>query len=316
MSRAAIDLGSNSCLLLVESDAGEVVLDQGLVVGLGRGLGDGGTLAADRMHRAVEVLSTYAARAQFHGVAPEDVVCIATSAARRATNAEDFFGRLQAATGLRFSIVEGKVEARLSWRGAVDTDLFSANQRVAMLDIGGGSTELAWGTAGAPEPHGRISLEVGTVRLTEELFGMGTHDASKLPEAIELIDTALKAVPRFPVENIVGVAGTAVTLAGMLVTPASERLDPDRLHGTLLPVSFLEQMRERMMPMSPEERRALVVPAPDRADTLIAGTLIAERLLHHLRRPHLLVSARDLRHGALAARASGELDAAPDRTSS
>ncbi len=85
--RASIDIGSNSLLLLVVDDAGKVLHDEQRVVGLGKGLGDRGVFRPDRMEAASAVLADYARIAASHGVAPEAVRAVATSASRRALNA-------------------------------------------------------------------------------------------------------------------------------------------------------------------------------------------------------------------------------------
>jgi exopolyphosphatase/guanosine-5'-triphosphate,3'-diphosphate pyrophosphatase len=306
MPTAAIDLGSNSATLLVLDDAGDTLLDQGLVVGLGRGLGDGGTFAPDRIHRAIEVLATYAARASYFGVDPGEVRAIATSAARRATDAEDFFTRLQRGTGLRFRIVPGEREAQLSWLGATS----GREGPVLMVDIGGGSTELAWGVAGGPA-EGRRSLEVGTVRLTEAVFDE-VQTAAAVARAQAHVRALLADLPSPSPCAVVGVAGTAMTLAALQATPDAERLTP-ALHGTEMGVVFLRDTRASLLDLDEAGRRARVRPAPNRARYLVAGTVIAEAVLAWVGVDRWTGSARDLRHGALAEASAGRLPPGPDR---
>ena len=86
--RASIDLGSNSVLLLVLDDAGNTVHDEARVVGLGKGLGDRGLFRPDRMDATFTALEDYARRAAALGVAPKDIRAAATSASRRAMNAD------------------------------------------------------------------------------------------------------------------------------------------------------------------------------------------------------------------------------------
>ncbi len=293
MSRAAIDLGSNSAVLLVLGDDGTRLLDQGAVVGLGTGLGDGGAFAHDRMHAALEALAVYSARAQYFGVPPEDVVCVATSAARRASNAEAFFHRVHRATGLRFDILEGTEEARLTWLGAT-SDLGEAD--AVVLDIGGGSTEIVWGHPGG-SPTGRVSLEIGTVRHTEALLGLERHDPIGLPELRAQIAVALDALPEIHPGRVVGVAGSALTLAA--VHFGHDRLDPSQLHGLELPLEGIEQIATRLLQMTPDQRRAAVPASPERAQYLVAGATLAAMVLRHLGVSTLTTSTHDLRDGAL-----------------
>ena len=94
MPRAAIDLGSNSVLLTVIDDDGRLLHDEARVVGLGKGLGDRGSFAPDRMAAAQAALADYARTAQQLGVQPSRVAAVTTSAARRAENANDWFDTL------------------------------------------------------------------------------------------------------------------------------------------------------------------------------------------------------------------------------
>jgi exopolyphosphatase/guanosine-5'-triphosphate,3'-diphosphate pyrophosphatase len=166
--RAAVDIGSNSVLLLVLAEDGTMLHDEARVVGLGKGLGDKGMFRPDRMDAALEALGDYATVAQELGVPPYDVSVAATSATRRALNARSFIERVHKETGLRVKVISGEEEARLTWRGALRAlDLPSGP--VAVVDLGGGSTELVVGDGNLMGP--RVSLELGSVRLTETFFG-------------------------------------------------------------------------------------------------------------------------------------------------
>ncbi|MCA9490643.1 MAG: Ppx/GppA family phosphatase, partial [Myxococcales bacterium] len=134
--RAAIDIGSNSLLLVVVDADGRVVHDEVTVVGLGRGLGERGVMAPDRLQAAEKVLTSYAATARTFGVEPWSVRAVATSAARRALNAETFFARIQRDIGLRVRIVSGEEEALLTWRGAL-VDLPAPTPPLLVVDLGG-----------------------------------------------------------------------------------------------------------------------------------------------------------------------------------
>ena len=164
--KAAVDIGTNSARLVVASAEGEVGRWQ-TVTGLGRGLGERGTLTEDSMARTLAALGRYGELMAEHGVAARRAV--ATSAVRDARNREEFLDRAAEALGVRPENISGEEEARLSFSGAV-SDL-SDPQRWMVVDIGGGSTEFVW-----TDPDGAVrgvSLEVGTVRLTESACPTG-----------------------------------------------------------------------------------------------------------------------------------------------
>jgi exopolyphosphatase/guanosine-5'-triphosphate,3'-diphosphate pyrophosphatase len=144
MPRAAIDIGSNSLLLLVVDDNGTLLHDQVAVVGLGKGLGDRGLFQPDRMALAEATLSEFAHKAATFGIPAGRIRAVATSAARRALNAETWFARVKRSTSISVSIISGDEEARLTWLGAL-RDLPPCEAPLLVVDLGGGSTELALG---------------------------------------------------------------------------------------------------------------------------------------------------------------------------
>ena len=296
MPRAAIDIGSNSILLTILAEDGQVLHDEARVVGLGKGLGDRGLFRPDRMEAAEAVLSDYVTVAGTHGVHPWSIKAVATSAARRAMNAKTFFARLQRDLGLKARIISGDEEARLPWRGAL-RDLDLPDGPLLVIDLGGGSTELVCGTQAATAT--RVSLEVGSVRLTEQFLGTDVVDPSSLSKARKHVDELLADVTIQPVpRQVLGVAGTVTTLCAMRL--GLESYDAERVHGGRITRSDLATTIDALLPMTPSERLAASAVSPERADYLLAGALILDRVLGVARRPALRVSDRGLRFGVLA----------------
>jgi exopolyphosphatase / guanosine-5'-triphosphate,3'-diphosphate pyrophosphatase len=298
MPRAAIDIGSNSLLLLVVDDDGRILHDEARVVGLGRGLGDRGLLAPDRMAAAEDVLRAYLQTAALHGVEPWAVRAVATSAARRAMNAQTWTARVQRDLGLRVRVVSGEEEARLTWLGAM-RDLPLPEGPLLVVDLGGGSTEIVLGEG--DRVHQRVSLEVGSVRLTERFLGSGAgaYDPVGLGRLRAHVDAELARVKLEPTpRTVVGVAGTVTTLAAMVLGLTT--WDAERVHATRLSRLDLAKCSDRLLPAGPEARRALVPAAPDRADYLLAGAAVLDRVLAAARRSQLTVSDRGLRFGLVA----------------
>lgn len=293
MARAAIDLGSNSALLLVVDDDGQPLVDEARVVGLGRGLGDGGTLAPDRVHAALDVLATYAATALRHGVPPERVVAVATSAARRARDAAAFVAAVRARTGLRLRVISGEEEAASTFAGALQGSPWEARDTpLVVVDVGGGSTELVAGRG--PRRLLGGSLEVGTVRLTETWLGTDTHDAAGVAPLRAAVRAELSRLPLLPRPDVVlGVAGTVTTLATVVL--GLSLWTPGAVHGATLTRSALRDVAAALLPCSPSARRAAVPAAPDRADYLVAGACLLDEVLGHLQVEDLVASERGLR---------------------
>ncbi|MEM6931328.1 MAG: Ppx/GppA phosphatase family protein [Myxococcota bacterium] len=303
MPKASVDIGSNSVLLLVVDDAGRRLHDEARVVGLGKGLGDRGLFQPERMDAAEAALADYVATATGLGVEPWSIKAVATSAARRAMNAETFFAKLKRTLGLRVRIITGEEEARLTWLGAqVDLPHTHTPEPRIVVDLGGGSTEVVVGQAG--EVRQRTSLEFGTVRLTERFL---TEDAEGrvLPESVppltEYLDVEIRRIPfALPADcQVVGVAGTVTTLAAM--RRGLETYEGDLVHGMALSKHDLQDFIDRLAKATRAERQVMAAISPKRADLLFAGATVLHRLLVNLRADHLLVSDRGLRYGVLAA---------------
>lgn len=298
MPRAAIDIGSNTILLTVVDDAGEVIHDEARVVGLGRGLGDRGLLQPDRIRAAEEALGDYARTAQKLGVEPWAIQAVATSAARRAMNAQTWFSRVQRKLGVRVRVISGDEEARLTWTGAL-RDLAVPGGPILVVDLGGGSTELVLGDA--DRVVHRVSLEIGSVRLTERFLGapLGIPDPAKLAQLrnhveVEVAKVKLDPAPR----TVIGVAGTVTTLTAM--AQGLTTWDPDRVHGASLTRADLSRFVDQLLPTTPEQRQQMCRVSPERADYLLAGAVVLDRVLAAARRPRMLASDRGLRFGLLA----------------
>jgi exopolyphosphatase/guanosine-5'-triphosphate,3'-diphosphate pyrophosphatase len=307
MARAAIDLGSNSVLLAIVGDDGAILHDEARVVGLGRGLGDRGAFDPVRMDATASALRDYAATAERLGVSAGSIRAVATSSARRATNAEAFFERVRRECGLGFRTISGDEEARLTWLGAL-RDLDVPDGPLLVVDLGGGSTELVLGTdrdPGRAEVKVRVSLEIGSVRLTERFLcpaGASSPeriDTEALARVAEHVDHALAPVRLEPAPaTVVGVAGSVTTLAATLL--GLRRYDGARVHGAVVDRAALARLVARLAAADAAERRALVPTAPDRADWLPAAGVILDRILAAADASRLVASDRGLRFGVLA----------------
>lgn len=295
MPAAAIDIGSNSVLLLV-TDGARVLHDEARVVGLGRGLGERGVFRKDRMEATLELLAAYAETARGLGVEPGQVRAVATSASRRALNATTFYAEVRKRTGLAVRVIEGEEEARLTWLGGI-SGLELPPGPVLLCDPGGGSTEIILGEGG--HIRSKVSLEIGTVRLTEAFLGYGQVDPAALARLRAEVDRVVSGLRLDPMPRAaVAVAGTATTLAAMEL--GLEHYDGARVHGSVLSAGALRRSIDALLAASPEARRRICRPSPERADTLLAGAIILLRILELAKRQSWKVSDRGLRYGLLS----------------
>lgn len=297
--RASIDLGTNTCLLLIakcDSKTGvvlEVVSDHSTVVRLGQGVDRNRSLQPEAVARTLECLKRYSQIVREAGILPADVIAVATSQARDASNGAEFFAQVKQNTGFQFRVLSGDEEAAASFRGGLLPGMNP--DRSALIDIGGGSTEIISSSAG-------MSVDMGSVRFTERFFKHDPVTDEEFWACEEAIDLELEkfrtwreALPDGM--NWVAVAGTATTLGAWQI--GMTEFDAARLDGVVLTRGDLHRMVEELKWRTSAERRALPGVEPMRADVLLAGALILWRITEVLGFQKVTISTRGLRFGAL-----------------
>lgn len=296
---AAVDCGTNSIRLLIAEpgpDGTLVEVDRRTeIVRLGQGVDATGEFHPDALARTFAATDAYAALLRDAGVTSAHLRFVATSASRDARNRDLFFAGIHDRLGVTPEVISGDTEAQLSFAGALSR-IRPAAEPVLVVDIGGGSTELIVGTA-AGEVLSAVSLDIGSVRLTERFLRSQPPTPDAVAEAASHVDRLLEGagIDYAAIGTWIGVAGTATTLAGVHLQ--LEYYDRDRVHGSSIPVPDLHALFERLAASTVAEIRALPSMHPGRADVITAGTLIAVRIADRLRVDALLVSESDILDG-------------------
>jgi len=291
---AGIDCGTNSTRLLV-SDGGTLTLERIMrITRLGQGVDATGRLAPEAIDRTVAVLREYREVMDRFGV--ESVRMTATSAARDAANRDEFFDRATEAIGVRPELLSGDDEARLSFRGATAT-LDPADGPFLVVDIGGGSTEFAFGT---DEPEGVLSVDIGCVRLTEKFIHHDPPSPEELSQIISVardyVEDVVLAIPSArDARTFVGLAGTVSTVAA--VEQGLAEYDTARIHHFVLTKDAAEDVFRTLA----TEKRADRIHNPGleeaRADVIVAGTAILVAIMRFFGFDECLVSEADILDG-------------------
>jgi exopolyphosphatase / guanosine-5'-triphosphate,3'-diphosphate pyrophosphatase len=296
---AAIDCGTNSIRLLIaepNGSGGLRDLDRRLeIVRLGQGVDASGEFHADALQRTFAVVDQYAELIKKADVPVANVHFVATSAARDARNRDSFFAGIKQRLGVLPDVISGATEAQLSFVGALSR-ITPEGEPVLVMDIGGGSTELITGSA-AGEMYSAISLDIGSVRVTERFLKQNPVAADDLALAIEYVDdlVAGSGVDFASIGTWIGVAGTATTLAGVYLELA--HYDREQVHGAVIPLPALHELLHRLAQMTVEEIRALPSMHPGRADVITGGALIEARIAARLNGGDLIVSESDILDG-------------------
>ncbi len=290
MRVAAIDCGTNTIKLLI-GDLPDVAVREMRMVRLGEGVDRSGELSEAALARTFAALDEYAALIREHGVTR--VRFVATSATRDARNAGVFIAGVRDRLGIEPEVVTGEEEAALAYDGAVRSLHPQPAAPVLVIDIGGGSTELILGT---DRPESVVSLDVGSVRLTERHLASDPPTATEVAALTDEVDRLLDgvSVDLTAPATVVGVAGTITTIAGGVLG-----LDTDRgpTEPVTLEVADVQAVVERLVSMTVGERRDLAWMHPGRADVIAAGALILARVLRRTPVAELVVSPTDILDG-------------------
>ena len=295
----AVDIGTNSTRLLVAdvSAAGGIAeVDRMLeITRLGDRVDADRRLGDEAMARVHAVLERYAARAA--RLEAELVLAIATSAVRDASNGEEFLAGVAARHGLVTRLLTGDEEAELTYRGVCSRQAVPDGSLIC--DIGGGSTELVLG--GPDGVRDRASLNIGCVRLSERHL---QHDPPTAEELGALRAEAAAALPSRltgSARELVGVAGTVTTLA--TIDMGLECEIPEVIDGHRLPAASVERLLGELAVLPLERRRLVRGLMPERAPTIVAGAVILSAVVEATAAETVIVSERDILHGAALAAA-------------
>jgi exopolyphosphatase / guanosine-5'-triphosphate,3'-diphosphate pyrophosphatase len=298
-SVAAIDCGTNSIrLLIAEPDGagGLKDLERRLeVVRLGQGVDATGEFHPDALRRTFAAVDEYAELIKKAEVPVENVHFVATSATRDVKNREALFAGIKERLGVLPDVISGEIEARLSFNGALSR-VTPEGEPVLVMDIGGGSTELITGSV-AGDLHSAISLDVGSVRVTERFLKQNPVADVDLARAAAYVDELLadSGVDFGSIGTWIGVAGTVTTLAGVYL--GLEHYDRERVHGAVIPLPSVEELLHQLAAMTVDQIRALPSMHPGRADVITGGALVETRIAARLDVANLIVSESDILDG-------------------
>lgn len=301
MKIAAIDLGSNSLhLVIVEVTAsgGFRVIDREKdMVRLGSGTLTRGLLPAAAMRAGLEVLARYKHIAENHGV--DKILAVATSAVREAANGEDFLERIGRETGLWPKAISGVEEARLIYLAALHS-VHLEGKRALVIDIGGGSVELALGVGSTLEHT--VSEKLGVLRMSEQ-FGksdpLSSRDEQRLVEHLDrVLGLHASRIRESGFETAVGTSGTILAL-GALARELEAGSPQASLHHVTVTADALHALRKRLVASDLRSRLKLARLDEARADIIVCGAVILDTLIARLGVRELVLSEWALREGIL-----------------
>lgn len=292
MRVAALDLGSNTSLLLVAEVEGgvlkRVLHDETIITRMGQGVHANRRFHPEALARLDECFANYAQTiAKFQC---QHTVAVATSAARDVSNGEELI-KLGKKHNIPIHIISGEKEAALTFKGALCDRAHT--EGMAVIDVGGGSTEIISQANGSAKG---TSVDVGSVRLTELFVA---HDPVTSDEMKKVSEYAAQAFARAPLprtnfKEVVAVAGTPTTLAAL---DQETDFREDLVHGYKMSLAKIEQWIEKLSRLTVSERQGLKGMQPKRADVIVTGSMILATAIRALEKKEVTVSTRGVRYG-------------------
>jgi exopolyphosphatase / guanosine-5'-triphosphate,3'-diphosphate pyrophosphatase len=298
MRIATIDAGTNTVLLLItESDEKgkmRVLEDAHAIARLGEGVDERKAISREAFERFQQVLREHQQVIDRHHC--QHVKLAATSAMRDAANAAEVASLIKAEFGYEIEIITGAQEAQLTYRGSLVGLDHPEKDVIGVLDIGGGSTEVSFGTM----KHfvRGVSMQLGAVRLTERFLSEAPFKNEAVTQATVTVSQAIHGVATelAQPDHLVAVAGTPTSLAAMKL--GLTEFDAKQVNGTTLSMQDVERFLGLLLTSSTAELLARYpVINKARADILPAGTLILYSVMRMLKASEVRVSTRGLRYG-------------------
>ncbi|MEV4811221.1 Ppx/GppA phosphatase family protein [Micromonospora avicenniae] len=302
---AAIDCGTNSIRLLVadlpDPAAGPesplTDLSRRMeIVRLGQDVDRTGRLAPEAIERTRVALVEYAAEIEKLGA--ERVRMCATSASRDAENADEFRAMVERTLGVAPEVVSGDEEARLSFTGAVRGLPADAKAPFLVVDIGGGSTEFVVGTREGGV-QAAVSMDIGCVRMTERHLHGDPPSVDEIAAAqadiAVAVERALEVVPGRGAATLVGLAGSVTTVVA--IAQGLQAYDPARIHHARVSYEAVAEVTADLLGKTREQRLAIPVMHPGRADVIGAGALVLKVIMERAGMPSVVASEHDILDG-------------------
>ena len=306
MRLGVVDVGSNTVhLLVVDAHHGAQPLPattHKIELRLSEHVTDDGHIDEQGADDLVRFIAECLEVAEDQGV--EELVAFATSAIREAPNGEEVLARVREETGVDLRVLSGTDEARLTFLAARRWFGWSSGT-LLVVDIGGGSLELAAGMD--EEPDAALSLPLGAGRLTRDLLPGDPPDAETVRAARKAIRARIASDLRpltkvGPVDRAVGTSKTMRSLARIAgAAPSSDGPYAARS----LTRSDLAEVVELLARTTAAERAELPGVSGSRARQLLAGGLVAEAAMDLLQVERLDICPWALREGIIL----GRLDA-------
>ena len=296
---AAIDIGTNSMRFMLCEIKGNTITKKEkelIITRIGKGVSKTGMITEKSMIKNIDALKYFKNKAEKHGAL--EIYAIATSAVRDALNREAFVADALIQAGVKVMVISGEEEAELGHKGVM-SEIQNPQERVLIIDIGGGSTELILGSKNKIDYS--TSIPAGAVRMTEQFVTsnpISSEDIENMKNKLdELFHEPFEYLSNKRIDRIVAIGGTATTAASIFHSMSI--YDPVIVHNTVINSSFIDSTFNKLKDMTISERYGVKGLQKERADVMPAGIYILQHIAKGLKRDSVIISESDNLEGII-----------------
>lgn len=290
---SVIDIGTNTCLLLIASLKDKKLtklFETQKIPRLGKNLYKTGKISEEAFHNTSAIIKNYISISEKYN--SRKIFAFGTSALREAKNSSEFIKFVESETGVEIKVINGEAEAKYSYDGAVFD--FDKRKEYAVIDIGGGSTEICFSDSGKIISK---SIDVGSVRLYEEFFE-GNFNKQNIEGAGKFINANLHDLDfKLKDKVLLGVAGTMTTLSA--IKNNLKEFKEEIIHKETMTLDEIKNTLVKLISMTENERMEIGSYMEGRSDIIICGALILKGVMEYFILNKVIVSAKGLRYGLL-----------------
>ncbi len=298
MRVGTIDIGTNSMRLLVADYLEGTIKNRKKYVNttrIGQGVDKEGFIQEEALERNLKALEEFYNLSKEEGC--EKIYCMGTSALRDAKNGNLFVELAKARTGIDVEVIDGKEESFLGFSGVLQG--IEDKDKILVIDIGGGSTEFIVGGENGIEFS--KSENVGALRMTEKFLKedpINKDEIISMEEFIEKeINQTIEYIKQKNIKKVIGIGGTITSVSAM--NQELEVYSMDKIHNSVVNKSEIDNILQKLIKMTLDDKKLLKGLQPKRADIITAGVKILEIIMNKLEISQIIISEYDNLEGLM-----------------
>lgn len=296
MNLAVIEIGTNSTKLLIaqmlNGTINEVIQKKSVVNRLSKRMYEGNIISEEAMEEGLKIIGEFLEVIRIHNA--ELIGIISTSVLRDAINSNLFIEEVKKFYGYTIDVISGEKEALFAYK-ACCSHVKNGSEKFAVIDIGGGSTEIITGTSDGIDY--KSSINVGAVRMTEMFVKSDPISASSIDDISKYIKQKINTISMLfnGKLHLLGTGGTIKTAATMYL--GIDYQNESEINGLILSCETVKEIFLSMVSKDIYARKKIIGLNPKRADVISSGLIILLTLMDTFETDVITVSSRGVIEG-------------------